>query len=123
MLTTLSVEVHVCTRNDLQPNPTHDPVQCIFYCLRNDPGDEENEDRLTPGSRPLELMGALSLRDVQQQLVPPPFDVCDMEDLASGVTTPPRGNPLLRSGVSNLKVDVVYKETELFEALANLVHR
>ena len=37
----MSVEVHVNTRGSLAPNPDHDEIECIFWCLQTD--DEELE--------------------------------------------------------------------------------
>lgn len=35
-MSTMSLEIHVNTRGKLIPNPEHDEVQCIFWCLRSD---------------------------------------------------------------------------------------
>ncbi|KAL2161159.1 hypothetical protein VTH06DRAFT_8378 [Thermothelomyces fergusii] len=35
-MSTMSLEIHVNTRGKLVPNPEHDEVQCIFWCLRSD---------------------------------------------------------------------------------------
>ena len=44
----MSLEVHVNTRGNLAPNPEHDEVECIFWCVQSD--EENNEiDRNTEG--------------------------------------------------------------------------
>lgn len=35
-MTTLSLEVHVNTRENLAPDPDHDQIGCVFWCLRSD---------------------------------------------------------------------------------------
>ncbi|CAN7988516.1 unnamed protein product [Ixodes hexagonus] len=117
MLTLLSVEVHVRTRNDLQPDPAHDPVQCIFYCLHNDSQEED--------SAATDIVGALSVREVRSaQQGASPLEVGDLEDLVSGSRATPKGCSLLwRSGVTNLKVDEVAGEMDLFDALVTLIRR
>ncbi|AEO54976.1 hypothetical protein MYCTH_2298247 [Thermothelomyces thermophilus ATCC 42464] len=35
-MSTMSLEIHVNSRGKLVPNPEHDEVQCIFWCLRSD---------------------------------------------------------------------------------------
>lgn len=130
MLTLLSVEVHVHTRDDLHPNPAYDPVQCIFYCVHNDPQEDD--------SAATDLVGALSVREVRSvQRGPSPLEVDDLEDLISGGSSsssrgrapgggraPPKECGLLRrSGVTNLTVSEVAGEVELFAALVELVRR
>jgi DNA polymerase zeta len=42
----MSLEVHVNTRGNLAPNPEHDEVECIFWCVQSDDEDlEMNGDR------------------------------------------------------------------------------
>jgi DNA polymerase zeta len=42
----MSLEVHVSTRGNLAPNPEHDEVECIFWCVQSDEEDIEiNGDR------------------------------------------------------------------------------
>lgn len=130
MLTLLSVEVHVHTRDDLYPNPAYDPVQCIFYCVHNDPQEDD--------SAATTVVGALSVREVRSvQRGPSPPEVDDLEDLISGGGSsssrgrapgggraPPKECGLLRrSGVTNLTVSEVAGEVELFAALVELVRR
>ncbi|KAI9851054.1 MAG: DNA polymerase zeta [Thelocarpon superellum] len=38
-MSVMSLEVHVNTRGDLRPNPDHDPVACVFWCLQADDGE------------------------------------------------------------------------------------
>lgn len=35
-LTTMSMELHATTRGKLRPNPASDPIEAVFYCIRND---------------------------------------------------------------------------------------
>lgn len=35
----LSMEVHVTTRDQLRPDPAFDPIEAVFYCVRNDAPD------------------------------------------------------------------------------------
>ncbi|KAK2584377.1 hypothetical protein KPH14_006763 [Odynerus spinipes] len=35
-ITLFSLEVHVVTREDLMPDPQHDPIEAIFYAIQND---------------------------------------------------------------------------------------
>jgi DNA polymerase zeta len=45
-MSVMSLEVHVNTRGNLAPNPEHDEVQCIFWCVQSDDEDlETNGDR------------------------------------------------------------------------------
>jgi DNA polymerase zeta len=37
----MSLEVHVNTRGNLAPNPEHDEVECIFWCVQSDDEDIE----------------------------------------------------------------------------------
>ena len=45
-MSVMSLEVHVNTRGNLAPNPEHDEVECIFWCVQSDDEDlEMNGDR------------------------------------------------------------------------------
>jgi len=45
-MSVMSLEVHVNTRGNLAPNPEHDEVECIFWCVQSDDEDlETNGDR------------------------------------------------------------------------------
>ncbi|XP_023212817.1 uncharacterized protein LOC111615631 [Centruroides sculpturatus] len=35
-LTTMSMEIHMETREDLRPDPQHDCIKALFYCINND---------------------------------------------------------------------------------------
>lgn len=48
-ITTLCVEVHVNTRGDLLPDPQHDAITSIFYCVKNDVPPESSILQLEHG--------------------------------------------------------------------------
>jgi DNA polymerase zeta len=49
-MSTMSLEIHVNTRDNLVPNPELDEVQCIFWCLKSDDVDVE-KNNLVSGTR------------------------------------------------------------------------
>ena len=44
-MSSLAIEIHVDTRGDLLPDPTHDEIKCIFYCLQNEDDDISDNGR------------------------------------------------------------------------------
>jgi len=65
-MSTMSLEIHVNTREHLLPDPEEDEVQCIFWCLKSD-------EQCFPGGRPADgiLAGIIVLsenRDLVQQI-------------------------------------------------------
>ncbi|ETN43371.1 uncharacterized protein HMPREF1541_02530 [Cyphellophora europaea CBS 101466] len=59
-MSTMSLEVHVNTRGSLAPNPEHDEVACVFWCVQND--DAEDFEPNVPGKNNLR-MGILALAE------------------------------------------------------------
>ena len=45
-MTVMSLEVHVNTRGNLAPNPEHDEVECIFWCVQSEDEDTETKGNL-----------------------------------------------------------------------------
>lgn len=41
--TMMSMELHATTRNKLRPDPAFDPIEAVFYCVRNDIPDTSNK--------------------------------------------------------------------------------
>jgi DNA polymerase zeta len=35
-LTMFIMELHICTRGDLKPDPSYDPIRALFYMVVND---------------------------------------------------------------------------------------
>uniref|UniRef100_A0A8C7DZ18 DNA polymerase zeta catalytic subunit n=1 Tax=Oncorhynchus kisutch TaxID=8019 RepID=A0A8C7DZ18_ONCKI len=95
-LTLMSMELHVRTRRDLEPDPEFDPICALFYCF--------SSDAPLPDSDKTQLTGAI---------------VVDKDCQESGV----RGTaPLLvRSGVSGLKVTYAVNEKQILVCLLALV--
>ncbi|KAK3944003.1 hypothetical protein QBC46DRAFT_416957 [Diplogelasinospora grovesii] len=52
-MSTMSLEIHVNTRGTLVPNPEHDEVQCIFWCLVSD-GSSLDTSQQRRGGDPLQ---------------------------------------------------------------------
>lgn len=48
-MSTMSVEIHVNTRGKFVPNPEEDEVQCIFWCIKSDTSDEDDESAFESG--------------------------------------------------------------------------
>uniref|UniRef100_A0A8C8FQG0 DNA polymerase zeta catalytic subunit n=1 Tax=Oncorhynchus tshawytscha TaxID=74940 RepID=A0A8C8FQG0_ONCTS len=96
-LTLMSMELHVRTRRDLEPDPEFDPICALFYCF--------SSDAPLPDSDKTQLTGAI---------------VVDKDCQESGV----RGTaPLLvRSGVSGLKVTYAVNEKQILVCLLALVY-
>ncbi|EPQ27522.1 uncharacterized protein PFL1_05060 [Pseudozyma flocculosa PF-1] len=92
-MTILAVEVHCCTRGGLFPDPAQDAVEAIAYSFQNE--DEELQDT---GSR---------------------------SDLRTGLLINVEGGSGLihveRLGLSNLAIETVDSELDLFNALVDLV--
>ncbi|CEH17017.1 probable catalytic subunit of dna polymerase zeta upr-1 [Ceraceosorus bombacis] len=97
-MTTFAIEVHICTRGSLMPDPRKDPISAIAYSYQNE--DENLEDT---GSRPNLLSGLI---------------LCTPDEGAensAGLLKPER------LGLGRLKVDVVSSELDLFNSLIDLV--
>ncbi|XP_064489421.1 DNA polymerase zeta catalytic subunit-like isoform X2 [Ornithodoros turicata] len=143
MLTVMSAELHIRTRSALRPDPSHDPVLCIFYCLYNDfPSTPAVADH------PREITGAIVVGP--SSLSPSRDKMCenhqgglpDIEDLltSADLTSPAAGasgaahnphnqhsqgrNVFWSSGVIGLKdIHHVADEKELYEALIEVVRK
>ena len=59
-MSVMSLEVHVNTRGNLMPNPEHDEIECIFWCLQS---DEENLE--VNGTNEGTHVGILALSDIE----------------------------------------------------------
>ncbi|GAB7337155.1 hypothetical protein MBLNU457_g2548t1 [Dothideomycetes sp. NU457] len=60
-MSTLSLEVHINSRHDLAPDPEHDEISCIFWCLQSDDdGLVDNESGLRLGCLVLDKQEGLA---------------------------------------------------------------
>lgn len=152
MLTVMSAEVHVRTRGDLRPDPNHDPVLCIFYCLYNDvPDSLVSDDSVkevagaivvgptilrVPSDKEVEGKKAGLVRDMEDLLKSPDFSSSapsEDDSSALGDSSPHesssrrrrcKGNLFHRSGVTSLEaLEYVASERELIDALVRLVRK
>ncbi|PWN32602.1 uncharacterized protein FA14DRAFT_111397, partial [Meira miltonrushii] len=91
-MTILAVEILVCTRGTLHPDPAKDAVQAIAYSFQNE--DETLDDT---GSRPGLRSGLIILQSSSETINPN------------------------RLGISHLAVEMVDAELDMFNALIDLV--
>ncbi|ORY95936.1 hypothetical protein BCR43DRAFT_316967 [Syncephalastrum racemosum] len=84
-----SLEIHVSTRGDMLPDPAHDAVQVVFWCLQT-----EDENIVSNGMQEGYHIGVIG---VHQQV------------------------PFSKMGLSNVEVDYVESEQELFQTLIKKV--
>uniref|UniRef100_A0A8C8FQF4 DNA polymerase zeta catalytic subunit n=1 Tax=Oncorhynchus tshawytscha TaxID=74940 RepID=A0A8C8FQF4_ONCTS len=100
-LTLMSMELHVRTRRDLEPDPEFDPICALFYCF--------SSDAPLPDSDKTQLTGAI---------------VVDKDCQESGQGDGSRTAPLLvRSGVSGLKVTYAVNEKQMFQEVVTVIRR
>lgn len=90
-MSTMSLEVHVNSRHELAPDPEHDEIGCIFWCLKAD--DDEME---TNGDLPGTKVGVLAL--------------CENRDFARKITKE-----------TNVVVDEENTELDLLNKLVDIV--
>lgn len=114
----MSMELHITTREQLRPDPAFDPIEAVFYCVRNDIPEtlskptqvlglvltdpfRMHEDQLTASPNPLRSPGARSNMSFAQKV----------------------RSLLHRTGLSqdDIKLSVVDTELELIMTLVELV--
>uniref|UniRef100_A0A4W5MVD9 DNA polymerase zeta catalytic subunit n=1 Tax=Hucho hucho TaxID=62062 RepID=A0A4W5MVD9_9TELE len=99
-LTLMSMELHVRTRRDLEPDPEFDPICALFYYF--------SSDAPLPDSDKTQLTGAI---------------VVDKDCQESGQGVRGTAPLLVRSGVSGLQVTYAVNEKQLFQEVVNVMRR
>nr|XP_046147371.1 DNA polymerase zeta catalytic subunit-like isoform X1 [Oncorhynchus gorbuscha] len=96
----MSMELHVRTRRDLEPDPEFDPICALFYCF--------SSDAPLPDSDKTQLTGAI---------------VVDKDCQESGQGVRGTAPLLVRSGVSGLKVTYAVNEKQMFQEVVTVIRR
>lgn len=99
-LTLMTMELHVRTRRDLEPDPEFDPICALCYCLSSD----------SP------LSNAVTTQITSCVVV-------DKDYCSSGQASRSKAPLLFRSGVTGLQVTYARDEKELFEEIANIMRK
>lgn len=77
-MSVMSLEVHVNTRNSLFPNPEHDEISCIFWCVQFQDGHLDNDEDIWMGVIILgEKCGLTmkSLADLANEIIEEPTEI------------------------------------------------
>lgn len=114
----MTMELHATTRGKLRPNPACDPIEAIFYCIRNDVPEEADKSSETVGV----IMTDPFKTTHQQQLSSP--DAIRSPSARSNVSYAQKMRALLhKTGLSikDIEFNIVDTEIELITSLIETV--
>lgn len=117
----MSVELHISTRGKLRPDPAFDPIEAIFYCVRNDTPETSK--------KPSQVVGMIITDPFKQNeelftRIASSSNPIQSPSAKSTVSTSQKIRTLLhRTGLSleDIELNVVDTELELFMTLVELV--
>lgn len=114
----MSMELHITTRDELRPDPAFDPIEAVFYCVRNDVPETLSKQTQVIG---IILTDPFRMHDLQQPLSP---NILKSPGARSNMSFAQKVRTLLhRTGLSHndIELNVVDTELELIMTLVELV--
>ena len=108
-LCTMSMELHISTREKLRPDPAFDPIEAVFYCLRNDAPETSIKS-----SQIIGMIITDPFKDLDDKAIKSPSSKSSMS-MAQKIRT-----LLHKTGLSMKEIEVCVTDTEL-ELIMNLV--
>jgi len=112
----MSMELHISTRDNLKPDPHHDPIEALFYCIRNDVPDTSQ--------KPCQVIGMVMTDPFKQPDEPFLSSYAKSPSIKSNMSFAQKIRTLLhKTGLSlkDIELNIVDTELELIMALVEIV--